>query len=223
MKKVLLIGGDGGIGRKINDLFAKNGFQVEIIDKNNVDLSKRAAIEGYLKKNKMDFDILIHTAAINNPKLFETLTYEEVDMTLEVNLFSFYRFVQAALPYMKKNGGKIVGISSIYGLISRAKRTPYSISKHGMEALVKTLAQEVGKDKILVNTVCPGFVETALTRKNLTEEEIKNLEKKIPLGRLAQPEEIAEVVYFLCSDNNTYITGQNITVDGGYIVGGFQE
>ncbi|MFA5197255.1 MAG: SDR family oxidoreductase [Patescibacteria group bacterium] len=224
MNKVLITGAGGGIGKKVAELFASKGFEVDSIGREEVDLSDRATLEEYLSTKKMDYDVVIHCAAINDPKPFEEIGYDDLDKTTEVNLFSFYRIIQSVLPHMKKaGGGKIVGVSSIYGTISRAKRLPYSISKHGMGALVKTLALEVGCHNILVNSVSPGFVDTKLTHKNLTEAEIKALEDKIPVRRLAKPEEIANVIYFLCSEENTYITGQNILVDGGYIVGGFQE
>jgi 3-oxoacyl-[acyl-carrier protein] reductase len=190
----------------------------------DLDLSNRQDIDSYFKDKDLNYDAFIHCAAINNPKKIEDINYEDLDKTIEVNLLCFYKIIQLLLPEMKKNNkGYILGFSSIYGVISRAKRLPYSISKHGMLGLVKTLSLELGEHSILVNAISPGFGDTQLTRKNLSQKEIDNLAKKIPLRRLAQPSEIAKVAYFLCSEDNSYITGQNIIVDGGYIVGGFQR
>lgn len=224
MKKVFLTGGNGDIGAEIKKEFEKNGYEVTSVSSKELDLKNRKSIDDYFENNDSNFDIVIHCAGINNPKYFKDISYEDLDEALEVNLLSFYRALHWILPSMRKNkGGHILGISSIYGTISRAKRTSYAISKHGMQALVKTLAIELGRDGILINSLSPGFIDTKLTRKNLTKKEIKELERKIPLRRLADPDEVAKIALFLCSLDNTYLTGQNIVVDGGYIIGGFQE
>ena len=101
-------------------------------------------------------------------------------------------------------------------MVSKGGRCVYSATKNGIHGVTNTLAVELAPDNILVNTVCPGFTLTELTRKNNTPEEIAEISKDIPMGRMAEPEEMAEVVYFLCSEQNTYLTGQKITVDGGF-------
>ena len=224
MKQVLLTGASGGIGSAIKGEFVKNGYNVVSLSRPNVDLTDRKSIDAYFCENKIQFDVVIHCAGINNPKPLEKIDYSDIDDTLEVNLISFYRILHWVVPQMKKrNRGHILGISSIYGVISRAKRLPYAISKHGMQGLIKTLALELGSHNILINSISPGFIDTKLTRVNLSQEEIEGLKKKIALGRLASPEEIAKAALFLCSSANTYLTGQNIIIDGGYVVGGFHE
>jgi 3-oxoacyl-[acyl-carrier protein] reductase len=119
---------------------------------------------------------------------------------------------------MKSNGyGRIVNISSIFGVISRGKRSIYSITKFGLRGLTLAASNELARHNILVNAVSPGFVLTELTKGILSKKEIADLSKQIPVGRFARPEEISKVVLFLASDMNTYITGQNIIVDGGYV------
>ena len=118
---------------------------------------------------------------------------------------------------MKMNRfGRIINIGSIWAVVSKEGRCVYSATKNGIHGVTNTLAVELAPYNILVNTVCPGFTLTELTKKNNTEEQIKNIVKDIPLGRMAEPEEIAEVVYFLGTEKNTYLTGQKITVDGGF-------
>jgi 3-oxoacyl-[acyl-carrier protein] reductase len=119
--------------------------------------------------------------------------------------------------------GRIVALNSLYGMVSRRRRLPYAISKHALTGAIQTLALEVASYGVLVNEVSPGFIRTAMTEKNNSPERIKELESAIPLGRMGTGKDIAEVVDFLCSEKNTYITGQNIVVDGGYMAGGWQN
>ena len=112
-------------------------------------------------------------------------------------------------------------ISSIYSYLGKIKRFPYSVSKHALNGLVKNLAIEMSRDNIRVNSVTPGFIDTKLTRRNLSEEEIQKIKKTIPCGDLGTVDDIANVVIFLSSDNAKYINGQGIIVDGGFICGGF--
>ena len=112
--------------------------------------------------------------------------------------------------------GRIINISSIWGVISRPKRVMYGVSKFGLNGLSKSIAAEYGDKNILANSVSPGFTQTELTQKTNTKKEIEEIADKIPLKRLAYPNEIAKAVEFLASEKNTYITGQNIIVDGGF-------
>ena len=116
----------------------------------------------------------------------------------------------------KKKSGKIINISSIFSVVSKVKRSVYSASKWGLVGLTKAVALELAPFNIQVNAVSPGFVDTKLTRKIIGEKNLIQLEESIPQGRLANPKEIASVILFLSSDKNTYLTGQNIIVDGGY-------
>ncbi len=222
-KIVFLTGGHGDIGSAIKKKFKKNNYQVIAPTSTELDLSRVDAIDEYFKKNKLSVDVLVHCAGINNPKPFSETDFEEFQKVMMVNTFSFARIVKHLLPTLKEKSGHILGIASIYGVMSRAGRAPYSMSKHAMVGLVQTLALEFGKDNIKVNALSPGFVNTALTVKNNSPEKIAELTAGIPLGRMATPEEVANTAYFLCSEENTYLTGQNIIVDGGYLAGGFQK
>jgi len=118
---------------------------------------------------------------------------------------------------MKKNKyGKIINISSIYGCVSKEKRSLYSITKFGLNGLTKSSALDLAKFNILVNSISPGVFNTKLTRKILKKNDIKKVKLDIPLKKLGNPESIASLCIFLCSDYNKYITGQNIIIDGGY-------
>ena len=118
---------------------------------------------------------------------------------------------------MKNNKwGRVINIASIFGKISKAHRASYSASKFGLDGLTTALAVEVAEFGILANCVSPGFIHTDLTTKILGKEAIDKLEKEIPIKRLGQANEIAELVAFLCSEKNSYLTGQNIIIDGGF-------
>ena len=171
-----------------------------------------------------DVDMFIHCAGFNNPKPIAELTEKDIQITFNINALSFYtisRFL--AKNFMLKKHGNIVGISSLYGDFSRKGRLAYSAAKHALNGMIQTLALELGPYNVKVNAVAPGFVDTQMTRKNNSAETIENFKRKIPLARLANPSDIANVVYFLCSPQNNYINGQCIIVDGGFSAGGFQE
>jgi 3-oxoacyl-[acyl-carrier protein] reductase len=136
---------------------------------------------------------------------------------MNVNLLAPLRLIKGLAPTMKRNGGKIVNISSIWGVRSKEYRTLYSMTKFGLIGQTKALARELGQYNVLVNAVCPGFTDTDLTRASLTPEALDAIVHEIPLGRLACPEEIAKLVKFLIGDDNTYITGQSFVIDGGFL------
>lgn len=222
MKKVFITGGNGEIGSSIVEIFKNNGYEVISPNSKELDLRDSKLIDEYFNHNN-NFDIFIHCAGINNPSLIEDLDFNNIKETMQINTFSFYEILKKLMPYQKINGGYILAISSLYGQISKAGRTAYAMSKHALIGLIKTAAIELGRYNIKVNAISPGFVDTNLTRKNNDSNKIKFLEEGIPLGNMAKPTDIANVAYFLCSEKNTYITGQDITVDGGFICGGFQK
>jgi 3-oxoacyl-[acyl-carrier protein] reductase len=136
---------------------------------------------------------------------------------LNVNLSGPLKLIKNVSPKMiVKNYGRIVNIASIFSVISKQSRSAYSATKFGLHGLTVGVSNDLAKNNILVNTISPGFVDTDLTRKNLTNEEIENLKMIIPAGRLANVKEISIVVQFLLSDKNSYLTGQNIVIDGGF-------
>ena len=222
MKRLFITGGNGEIGYSIVEIFKNNGYEVISPNSKELDLRDSKLIDEYFNYNN-NFDVFIHCAGINNPSLIEDLDFDNIKETIQINTFSFYEILKKIMPYQKINGGYILAISSLYGQISKSGRAAYAMSKHALIGLIKTAAIELGKYNIKINAISPGFVDTNLTRKNNDSDKIKFLEEGIPLGNMAKPIDIANVAYFLCSDKNTYITGQDITVDGGFICGGFQK
>ncbi|MFH1825471.1 MAG: SDR family oxidoreductase [Candidatus Firestonebacteria bacterium] len=224
MKTMFIVGGTGGIGIAIAEKFKNNGFNVIVPSEQELNFLDGNTIEKYFKGKNFDVDVIINCAGINNPKPFEDLTYKDIDKTFSVNVGGFFKVLQYLVPKMKeKKSGYILAISSIYGHISRKGRLPYSMSKHALNGMVKTLALEFGPYNIKVNAVSPGFVETVMTSKNNSPEVVKGFIEKIPLGYMAKPDDIAKIVYFLCSPENNYITGQCLIADGGYTIGGFEK
>ena len=131
--------------------------------------------------------------------------------------FAPFLLCQAAVPAMKlKRWGRIVNISSIWGKISKEHRASYSASKFAIDGMTLALAAEHSVDGIIANSIAPGFIDTELTRRILSETDIKSLVSSVPIGRLGQINEIASLVLWLTSEENTYLTGQNISIDGGF-------
>ncbi|MFA6583828.1 MAG: SDR family oxidoreductase [Elusimicrobiaceae bacterium] len=222
-RKVFLTGAGGDIGSAIRKLLERGGYKVVAPLHGELDLAKPETIDAYFAKSDLDFYGAVHCAGINFPKPFEDLSLQDVMETMQVNAVGFFLVMKYLAPSIKEREGSIVAVSSLYSEFSRKFRLPYAMSKHALNALVQTLALELGPHGVRVNAVSPGFVNTKLTRKNNSPERIKQFEDKIPLGKLAAPEDIAYAVHCLLSPENRYITGQNLIVDGGYCAGGFQE
>lgn len=221
-RKVLILGGRGDIGTAMAEMFRQRGDRVVATGRIEIDLASAAAIDGYFEANAADFDVVVHSAGLNNLKIFAELSNEEIAESLQVNVQGFLRVLKHIEPHLRAHGGRVLVISSIYGFLSRRGRLPYSISKHGLIGAVKTLAIELGPHGVLVNALSPGFIMTKLTTKNNSPEMIEKIRGGIPVGRLGTPRDIAEVAWFLCSPANTYVNGADIVADGGYSIGGFQ-
>lgn len=217
-KRALVTGGSRGIGLAICECLAADGIDVVAPKRSELDLSDRDSVLSYIKNNTFDFNILVNNAGINPIASLEEVSEKDWDDTTMVNLKAPFLLAQACASFMKKNQwGRIVNVSSIFSLVTKKQRVAYTPSKAGLNGLTQVLAVELGESNILVNSICPGYVMTDLTRQNNTEEQIQIIEQTIPLKRLAQPEELAQTVSFLVSDKNSYITGQMITVDGGFV------
>lgn len=218
MKKVLLTGASRGIGKAILDVLSSDEYEIFAPDRNELNLLDSDSVDRFCKKYKdLDIDIIINNAGINKINQIESISDEEISETLEINLISPIKLIRNFIPHMKNvKYGKIVNIASIWSVVSKEKRAIYSASKSGLNGLTKALSIELGCYNILVNSVSPGYTRTELTNLNNTTDEIANIEKLIPLGRMADPIEIANVVAFLVGETNSYITGQNIVIDGGY-------
>lgn len=219
MKKInaLVTGASRGIGAAITSKMRKAGINVLTPSREQLDLSANASIDYFLRTITEPIDILINNAGINLIAAGAEVSDQNIEQTIQVNLVAPIRLIRGIIPHMIQKGyGRIVNISSIWSLMSKPGRLTYSASKAGLNGITRTLAIELAASNILVNAVAPGYTNTELTMINNTQAQVEEIKKLIPLGRLAEPEEIAEVVYFLCSSANTYITGQVIFADGGF-------
>lgn len=206
--RVFVTGGSRGIGKDICDKFKNEGHEVIAPSREELELSRPISF------TPDKIDILVNNAGINIvDSIFEDENYQEL---MTVNYFSPLRLFKLCLPYMKKqNYGRIINIGSVWIDYAKSGRSAYSASKNALHSLTKAITSEYGTYNILANTVSPGFFITDMTFQNNSEEDLKDLRGKIPLGRLGYTNEVADLVYFL-SVQNSYISGQNIVIDGGY-------
>lgn len=217
LRRVLLTGGSRGIGRAIKEVLEKTGeYHVIAPTSKELDLNEPAMIDSFMNGNK-EIDVLINNAGINILNHIEDINIVSVDSMLNINLTAPIKLIQNVVPHMKNERfGRIVNISSIWGIRSKEYRTLYSATKFGINGITKALARELGEYNILVNSICPGYVNTELTQNNIPLDEQDKIKKDIPLKRFAEPFEIANLVEFLISEKNTYLTGQAIIIDGGF-------
>lgn len=215
---VLITGASKGIGKAIADLLREqNIYHLLTPSHHDLDLSSRASIKNYCAQH-LAIDILINNAGINILGAVDSISDDDMDVMLGTNLIGPIALIREVVPSMKAAGsGKIVNISSIWGIRSKENRTLYSATKFALNGVTKALSRELGEYNILVNSLCPGYVNTELTQKNIPLEEQQKIKATIPLGRFAEPNEIAKTVAFLISSDNTYITGQTIIIDGGFL------
>ena len=161
----------------------------------------------------------IFCAGTNTPRDFLEVERAEYSRTLEININSNREILKALLPGMlNRKFGRIVAISSAYATIARDGRSSYSISKAALEALIRSIALENAESNIIANSIVPGFIETPLTLKNNTQLQIDKILERIPMQRFGSPLEVANLVSFLISEKNTYITGQSFRIDGGFSI-----
>ncbi|MEM5529798.1 3-oxoacyl-ACP reductase FabG [Gammaproteobacteria bacterium AS21] len=183
-----------------------------------LDVASDDSVSAVIKLINDDFgviDILINNAGITKDNLMMRMKADEWDAVINTNLSSLFRVSKACLRGMsKKRWGRIVSVSSVVASMGNAGQANYAASKSGMEGFSRALACEIGSRNVTVNCVAPGFIDTDMT-KDLAQEHKENLQSKIPLSRLGQPEEIAAVVGFLASDAASYVTGETIQVNGG--------
>lgn len=218
--RVLVTGGSRGIGKAIAEVYQKGGYIVETPEREKLDLADLNSVSSFIDNHRVEgFDIIINNAGCNFINPIEEVGEKETFQMVNVNLLAPIRLLRGFVPYMKQNRfGRIVNIGSIWGVVAKSGRSIYSATKHGIHGITCTLAAELASYHILVNTVAPGQTMTELTLRNNSMDEIRKMETDIPLGRLAKPEEIARVVFFLGNEENTYITGQQVVVDGGLTV-----
>lgn len=236
-KIILITGANRGIGHNILQKIASSGYTVigtsrseagaDIIsetlkDFNGkgfiMDVTNQDSINNCVNQIKEDYGViygLVNNAGITNDNLLMRMTDEQWSSVIETNLTSLYRVTKSVVKdMMKARIGRIVNIGSIVGLMGNAGQSNYSATKSGLLGFTKSLARELSSRNINVNAVSPGFINTDMT-KALSEEQIDALTKNIPLGRIASPDEVSSVVAFLLSEDSSYITGENINVNGG--------
>lgn len=230
-KKVFVTGASRGIGHAIAQAFRAEGAWVigtrtrknyepdevcqEWVAADFADVGQiRACAE---QVRRAEPDVLVNNAGINKIAPFVEISPDDFLSIQQVNVFAPFLLCQAALPAMKRKGwGRIVNVSSIWGKISKEHRASYSTSKFAIDGMTVALAAEHSADGIIANSIAPGFIDTELTRRVLGEAGIQSLVSNVPARRLGQVDEIARLVLWLASEENTYLAGQNIAMDGGF-------
>lgn len=242
-KTVFVTGGSRGIGKEVALKFAENGYNVVInyvSSKTDVeelksefeskgvkalvmqaDVTDKEAIEEVVKKAIEEFgniDVLVNNAGITRDNLLMRMREEEFDKVIEINLKGTYIVTKAVTKYMmKKRKGSIINLSSVVGVAGNAGQCNYSASKAGIIGFTKSIAKELASRNIRSNAVAPGFIETDMTAV-LADDVKENIHNQIPLKRMGTAKEVANLIYFLGSDESAYITGQVINVDGGMVM-----
>jgi len=217
-KTALVTGASRGIGKSIKESLLNEQIEVFSPSRNELDLSSSESIDNFLTNLSTPVDILVNNAGILKVGQYNELSSDDFQEILQINVVAPFKLISGIVESMKrKKFGRIINISSIWGQKSREGRSIYSSSKAALDALTKSLALEFASYNILINSVAPGYVDTELITKYNTDLELEKIKKTIPIQRFAKKIEISELVKFLCSEENSYITGQIITIDGGYI------
>lgn len=238
-KTVLITGASHGIGKACAIAFSAAGYNV-VLNYNSsqkqaldlceqlentiaikADVSKSADVDEMLKKTSAMFggiDVLINNAGIANQKLFTDITEQEWDNMFNVNVKSMFLVTKAFLPQMiNRKCGKIINISSMWGISGASCEVHYSASKAAVIGFTKALAKEVAPSNINVNCIAPGVIMTQMNR-NLSDSDMNILKEETPINRIGTPEDIANTALFLADEKSSFITGQIISVDGGFIL-----
>jgi 3-oxoacyl-[acyl-carrier protein] reductase len=241
-KVALVTGASRGIGRAIALRLAADGARVGVNYQRNAaaaeatadaigaaggnalllpaDIAERSAVEAMvaaLVKSWGRLDILVNNAGITRDTLLLRLGEDDWDAVLNTNLRGAYLCAKASIRHMLRGGGRIINVSSVVGQTGNAGQTNYAAAKAGLIGFTMALAREVASRKITVNAVAPGYITTDMTAQ-MKPEHTERLLQMIPLARLGMPEEVADLVAFLVSEQAAYITGQTIRVDGGMVM-----
>lgn len=242
-KTAIITGGSRGIGRAIALVFAQEGANVAIVYAGNTaaaeatskaigeigvqvmaiqcDITDGAAVDGMIAAVKERFgsiDILVNNAGITRDGLLMRMKEADWQAVINTNLTGAFHCTKAvAKPMMKQRGGAIINISSVVGVTGNAGQANYAAAKAGIIGFTKAMAKELASRNIRINAVAPGYINTDMTA-DLPEGTKADMVKSIPLGRMAQPEEVAKAVLFLASDCASYVTGQVLHVDGGMVM-----
>ena len=216
-RTALITGSTGEIGKSIVSSL-KEDVNVIAPTRKELELSSNSSIENYVSSLDIPIDIIINCAGIHKAGNCENLSANDFQNILQINLIAPFQIISGLVKGMKERKyGRILNISSIWSIVSKEKRSIYSASKSGLDGLTRTLALELASHNILVNSIAPGYVDTKMIRLYNSEKELETIKEIIPLGRFAKPNEIGELAKFMCSEKNSYITGQIIPIDGGYL------
>ena len=217
-KTALVTGTSRGIGKSIKEVLSNDGIEIISPSRNELDLSSSESIDRFLSNLSTDVDIIINNAGILKVGKHDEFSSDDFHEILQVNVIAPFKIISGVVEKMKQHKfGRIVNISSIWGQKSKKGRTLYSSSKAALDALTRSFAIEFASYNILINSVAPGYIETDMLKQSNTEEELSNIRDIIPMNRFGKKIEIAELVKFLCSEKNSYITGQVLTIDGGFV------
>ena len=217
-RSVFLTGGSRGIGREIERVFENSNATVLAPTREELNLLDSSSIQRYLESNPdLKPDVFIHCAGLNELGGINEISKEKLDRVFQVNFFAAVELASGFIRHMEEQRwGRILFISSLYSVISKERRIAYSSAKSALNGLIRTMALELAPSNILVNGIAPGYVLTNMTYKNLSAQEIRDIERNIPTGRFQKEEEVANLSAFLCSSLNESITGQTLVIDGGY-------
>lgn len=237
MKSVLITGGSRGIGRAMVELFSKNGYRVAFTYKNSraeaEELEKSTGALGIMADSERESDIvaaiakasekngeievLINNAAVSQVALITDVSLDDWNRIMNTSVTGAFLYSKGVLPQMiRKKQGRIINITSMWGIVGASCEVHYSTAKAALIGFTKALAKEVGPSGITVNAIAPGVVKTDMNSA-FSEEDIKALADETPLGRIAEPEEIARAALFLASDGAEFITGDVLNISGGFI------
>ena len=241
-KTALVTGGTRGIGAAIADVLADANADIIITGTHEKAVNSRVeslqskgkgSVQGWVSdftdekslenicsqiKALSHIHILINNAGANHIVSIDSIQPQDLEQILSLNLKAPTFLSGAAASVMKTQGwGRIINIASIWSILTKPGRAMYTSSKFGLVGLTKATAADLGEYNILVNALSPGFTRTDMTNATVPADEQERLANQVPMRRFAEPEEMAKVVLFLCSELNTYITGQNIVVDGGFV------
>ncbi|MCM3654019.1 elongation factor P 5-aminopentanone reductase [Metabacillus litoralis] len=237
-KYALITGASGGVGSAIAKKLIEDGYHLYVhyhqneqammelirsisINKNIVipiqaDLTKQSGVQYLIDQIQMPIDLLVLNSGMSFYGLVTDMSDDDIDQMVNIHITSPFRLTQKLIPTMiRKRAGNIIVISSIWGITGASCEVLYSMVKGGQNSFVKALAKELAPSQIRVNAIAPGAIQTRMLS-NFSTEELTELEEEIPLGRLGQPDEIANTVSFLASKQASYITGQVISVNGGW-------
>jgi len=219
-RTALVTGGSRGIGQAIVEVLSRDGWRVLAPSRMEMDLESVDSIHAWCDRHSRErIDALVNNAGINELRGIHELDDAAWQRMQQINLQAPMMLMRALVPSMVSRGwGRVVNIASIWSHVAKDRRAGYSATKAGLVGLTRVVALEAAGKSVLVNAISPGYTATELTERNNSEMELREIASRIPMLRLAKPQEIAEVVSWLVSERNSYITGQCIPVDGGYTI-----